>query len=177
MGKMWKELGFGLLRLALAVVIGSIVGSLLFGALDFLRTFQSDSNTLSVARHALGIDAPLYQRTNAVTPFDPLIAQFVDWYSTTFFGYSRFGAGLFMLAAAFWSLGAAKEYSAAPRIVVGFFAGVLMGTRMAMFVLSRPDMVLGIALVAGIWCAVFMWLAGRPSKFKPLPKLQFKHQA
>jgi hypothetical protein len=165
MGKMWKELGVGLLRLALAVVIGSLVGSLLFGALDFLRSFQSDSNTLSVARH------------QAVTPFDSFIAQFVDWYSTTFFGYSRFGAGLFMLAAAFWSLGAAKEYSAAPRIVVGFFAGVLMGTRMAMFVLSRPDMVLGIALIAGLWCAVFMWLAGRPSKFKPLPKLQFKHQA
>lgn len=170
---MWRQLGVGLLRVALAVVVGSIAGALLFAGIDALRTFQADTIASSVARSALETgeyaEAP---------PPDVLfvISKFIDWYSTVFFGYSRFGAGLFMLAGAFWAMGEAKGYALPARIIIGFVAGFLMGTRVAMFILSKPVLVLAIALLSGIIGALFLSLSGRPSSYSPLPKLQFKHE-
>lgn len=170
---MWRQLGVGLLRVALAVVVGSIVGGLLFGGIDALRTFQADTIASSVARSALQMG-----ESTDMAPPDALfvISKFIDWYSTVFFGYSRFGAGLFMLAGAFWAMGEAKGYSLPARVIIGFVAGFLMGTRLAMFILSKPILVLAIALLSAIIGAVFLSLAGRPSNYLPLPKLQFKHE-
>jgi hypothetical protein len=168
-----KQIGIGLLRVVLAVVIGSIVGAVLFAGIDWMRTFQSDTIASSISRDAIQGDS-YSQITEPALLY--AISKFVDWYSTVFFGYSRFGAGLFMLAGTFWALGQAKSYSIVARALIGFFAGVLMGARVAMFVLSKPILVLVIAVISGFIGAGYLILAGRKSSFESLPKLQFKHQ-
>jgi hypothetical protein len=170
---MWKQILIGVGRVLLAVAIGSIVGALLFAGIDWMRTFQSDTIAMSVSRDAIQGDS-YSQITEPALLY--AISKFVDWYSTVFFGYSRFGAGLLMLVGAFWAMGQAKPYSLVARGIIGFFAGVLMGARIAMFILSKPILVLVIALIGGVIGAIYLILAGRKSAFEPLPKLQFKHQ-
>jgi hypothetical protein len=171
---MMKQIAIGLVRVCLAVVIGSIVGGVLFYVIDSMRLFQADTIASSVSRTA--IQANPFAQEAAEPGLFGVISRFIDWYSTMFFGYSRFGAGLFMIAAAFWAMGRAVTYGAVPRGIVGFFAGLLIGTRLAMFVLQRPELVLAIAVNCAVLCALGLVLAGRPSRFKSLPKLQLKHQ-
>jgi len=174
MNLFFREIAIGLLRAILAIVIGTLVGALLFGAIDWMRTFQSDTIASSVSRTALQAD----DSYSSAQPFLlALIAQFVDWYSTVFFGYSRFGAGLFMMAGGFWAVGKALSYGIWARGLIGFVVGSLIGVRVAMFILSRPVLVLGFAAIGGVLGAVYAVMAGRASRFSSLPKLQLKHQS
>lgn len=166
--KALSQIALGSARVLAAVLIGAIVGGLLFAGIDWLRTFQANTSS-SVSRYALEPQVT----ENAVLA---LVAQFIDWYSTYFYGYSRFGSGLGIIIGAFWSMGVAKEYSIGGRIAVGFIAGFCMGLRSAMFITSRPYLVLVAALLGGCTVALYLMHAGRPSRFAPLPRLQFKHQ-
>jgi hypothetical protein len=172
---MFKQIAIGLVRVGLAVVVGSIVGGLAFAAIDAMRLFQADTIASSVSRTAIAANP--FSTELAEPGLFGLISRFVDWYSTLFFGYSRFGAGLFMIAGAFWAMGRAQTYHAAARGTIGFFAGFLIGTRFAMFILQRPELVLAIAVNCAVLCCLGLILAGRPSAFKSLPKLQLKHDS
>lgn len=163
-----QQMIIGLLRVFAAVIVGALVGGLLFAGIDWLRTYHS-SATISISRMALEPRA-------ADSSLLGLIGAFVDWYSTAFYGYSRFGSGLGTLIGAFWAMGAAKNYEVIARFSVGFIAGFLMGLRTAMFVVSRPSLVLIIAVLGGLMAGAYICLAGRPSRFSPLPRLHLKHQ-
>lgn len=170
---MAKQIAIGLMRVCLAVVIGSILGGVAFAAIDWMRLFQADTIASSVSRTAIAANP--FGSDLAEPGVFGLISRFVDWYSTVFFGYSRFGAGLFMIAGTLWAMGRAQSYSGVARATIGFFAGFLIGTRFAMFILQRPELVLAIAVNCALLCSLGLVIAGRPSAFKQMPKLHLKH--
>ncbi len=165
-----REIGIGLLHVAGAVIIGASIGGLLFSGLDWLRTFGATNDSPSVARNALS------SLPNSPNPTLGLIAAVIEWYSSTFFGYSRFGSGLGILVGCFWSMDVAIRGRAVTRIIVGFVTGFAIGFRCAIFVVSQPHLVLICSLLGGTLTAFYIFLAGRKSAFSSLPRLQFKHQ-
>lgn len=166
----------GLMRLLIAVIVGTVVGALLFAAIDWLRTFEAHGVMVSVAQKSLlKGDVVAADQLPQYAGLLGWVNGFIDWYSSVFFGYSRFGSGLGTLIGAFWAAGAVKKSTAGSRIAVGGLAGFIIGVRSAMFVVSRPDLVLGIGFLGFAIGAGYLYVCGLPSKFAPLPRLQFKH--
>lgn len=164
----FKQLSIGLLRLTCAFVLAAIVGGVIFAGLEFVRNFQADTIS-SVSKSNIIAE----QQLGGVLG---LVQLWINWYSTTFFGYSRFGSGIGMIIASIWAASACASYKFWPRLVIAAVAGFLIGTRAAMFITSKPHLVLGAGLIASFIGIMRTFASLKPAKFKALPRLQFKHQ-
>ena len=157
-------LGIGLVIVSASAA--AVVGGLMFEGVNWLRTY--------------GLPQTVNQGSIVATvgngPVLGAIAKIVDLYNGSFMGFARFGAGLGSMAACFWALGRAKQYSAVARTATGCFAGALIGARMVMMITSQPNLVLIGLLLGAFTAGLCMFLSARPSNFKPLPRLNLRDE-
>jgi hypothetical protein len=157
---MLKQCLVGVIRVLVMSLALSILLTPVLGAINHLRNFGLPPDLSSVAQ------APIYAQAAKSS-----MAAFLEWYNSSMNGYARFGSGLGMMAGAFWAMGRAKTYFAPARVLTGLFAGFFIGGRVAMMITSDAPIVLGGALVGALWTAVYLFISGLPSRFKPLPVL------
>ena len=158
-----------LLGIGLVIAVGtiaSVFGAFLFEGVNWLRTYGFPQTARQSAFVATVGEGPLLGA----------IAVMVDSYNGWVLGFSRFGSGLGMIAACFWTLGPASKFARSARIVIGAFAGMCIGARLVMMVTSQPNLVLVGALIGSGCCAVYLALATRPSEFKPIPRLYLHNE-
>jgi hypothetical protein len=155
-----KQCLIGVIRVLIASLMLSLLLTPVLGLINHLRNFGLPPDLSSVAQ------APIYVQATKNS-----LAAFLEWYNSSMNGYARFGSGLGMMTGAFWAMGQAKPYFAPARVLTGLTAGFFIGGRIAMMITSDPPIVLGGAIVGALWTAVYLFISGLPSRFRPLPLL------
>lgn len=126
----------GLLRTALAFIIPGLVFAVIWGVIDWMRSY------------GLIPTVPLYlpfTAQNIVISGDHQMNQFekfVDTYNVVFPGACRFGSGIGMAIGGFWSLAKVRKNCNAEKLVVGIIAGGLLCARILLMLSSQPQPVL-----------------------------------
>jgi hypothetical protein len=150
----------GVGKVVIVSLLLSLVLSPVLGLINELRNYGLPADVTSVAQ------TPIYVHSSKSA-----IAAFLDWYNSSMSGYARFGSGIGMISGAFWAMGGAKTFAGPARFLTGLTAGFLIGSRLALMITSDPPIVIGAAAIAGLWTAIYLFFSGRPSQFKPLPRL------
>jgi len=156
-----RECIIGVSRVLLASVVASLLLAPLLAFINVMRNYGNPGDMAAVSQ------ASVYAASNP-------IAAMIDSYNSSMSGYGRFGSGIGMIGGAFWAMGYAKSYSTVARIMTGLPAGFVIGARAGMMITSDAHIVIASGVIGAVWTAVYLYIAGLPSKFKPLPNLELK---
>lgn len=150
-------------KLVASCVVLSVPLAFLMLVVNYMRTFGLPSDIAAATSQAL--------TNSSFTGLYFWMDQVIAWYNAVFPGYARFGSGLGILIAAFWTLNEVRSASVVTRLVGGLMCGAVIGGRSALMVSSSPRFVLTGIIIGSIGGAAYLIFSGRPSPFQPLPRL------
>jgi hypothetical protein len=161
MKSQFLEMITGCARVVLASALAAVILGPAFWCINWLRTCGLPADNFSITQTSL---------TGACA--GDLLSRSIEWYNTTFVGFSRFGSGIGIICGAFWAMGPAKAYRPVPRIITGLVAGSLIFARLANMLTSDTPFVGWAGLLGALWTAAYLYVAGRPCRFKALPEMK-----